>query len=70
MSELQHVVDGSFFPGMVSTNPSAPILIAAEHAVTKILAMPLAKKVCSFGFRVEKSADFGNSMSNVVVSTT
>ncbi|KAI5801165.1 cellobiose dehydrogenase-like protein [Geopyxis carbonaria] len=26
------VIDGSIFPGHVSTNPSAPILIAAEHA--------------------------------------
>ncbi|KAF8539515.1 hypothetical protein BDD12DRAFT_882120 [Trichophaea hybrida] len=39
-----HVVDASIFPGITSTNPSAPILVAAEHAAAKILAMPLAKR--------------------------
>ncbi|KFY46354.1 hypothetical protein V494_00482 [Pseudogymnoascus sp. VKM F-4513 (FW-928)] len=34
------VVDASIFPGMVSTNPSALIVIAAEQAAAKILALP------------------------------
>ncbi|KAH8155796.1 uncharacterized protein LAJ45_00808 [Morchella importuna] len=33
------VVDASIFPGHVTTNPSAPIMIAAEKAVEKILAL-------------------------------
>jgi cellobiose dehydrogenase (acceptor) len=33
------VVDASIFPGLPATNPSAPILIAAEHAIKKILAL-------------------------------
>lgn len=33
------VVDGSIFPGMVTANPSAYIVIAAEHAAAKILGM-------------------------------
>ncbi len=32
------VVDASIFPGMVSTNPSALIVAAAEHASELILA--------------------------------
>jgi cellobiose dehydrogenase (acceptor) len=39
------VVDGSIFPGHVSTNPSAPILIAAEHAVKKIRALAIVPRV-------------------------
>lgn len=35
----QFVVDASIFPGHVTTNPSAPIMIAAEKAVEKILAL-------------------------------
>lgn len=35
------VVDASIFPGMPSTNPSAPIVVAAEHASDLILALPL-----------------------------
>jgi len=34
------VVDASIFPGHVTGNPSAAIVIAAEHATTKILALP------------------------------
>jgi cellobiose dehydrogenase (acceptor) len=37
------VVDASIFPGMVTTNPSALIVTASEHASTKILALPLPK---------------------------
>ncbi|KAK1974001.1 fungal cellulose binding domain-containing protein [Colletotrichum cereale] len=33
------VVDASIFPGMVTTNPSAYIVVAAEHAAAKILAL-------------------------------
>ncbi|KAI1113507.1 cellobiose dehydrogenase [Nemania sp. NC0429] len=42
------VVDASIFPGMVTANPSAMIVTAAEHAATKILALkngPKAKPV-------------------------
>lgn len=31
------IVDASIFPGMVQTNPTAPILVVAEHAAQKIL---------------------------------
>jgi len=34
------VVDASIFPGMVTGNPSSAIIIAAEHAAEKILALP------------------------------
>lgn len=33
------VVDGSIFPGMVTSNPSAYIVVAAEHAADRILAL-------------------------------
>lgn len=33
------VVDGSIFPGMGTTNPSAPIMAVAEKAAEKILAL-------------------------------
>ncbi|KAI1496665.1 cellobiose dehydrogenase [Biscogniauxia marginata] len=33
------VVDASIFPGHITTNPSAYIVIAAEHAVERILAL-------------------------------
>lgn len=36
------VVDASIFPGMITANPSAAIVIVAEHAATKILALPVA----------------------------
>lgn len=34
------MVDASIFPGQVATNPSAPIMIAAERAIELILANP------------------------------
>ncbi|TDZ27319.1 Cellobiose dehydrogenase [Colletotrichum spinosum] len=37
------VVDASIFPGMVTTNPSSYIVVAAEHAAAKILALATAK---------------------------
>ncbi|SPO04774.1 probable cellobiose dehydrogenase [Cephalotrichum gorgonifer] len=37
------VVDASIFPGMVTANPSAAIVVASEHAASKILALPVAK---------------------------
>ncbi|KAI9150234.1 cellobiose dehydrogenase [Paramyrothecium foliicola] len=43
------VVDASIFPGMVTTNPSAYIVVASEHAATKILALPTAKTVAKYG---------------------
>ena len=33
------VVDGSIFPGMVTGNPSAMIVVAAEYAAEKILKL-------------------------------
>jgi cellobiose dehydrogenase (acceptor) len=42
------VVDASIFPGMVTTNPSAYIVIAAEHAAAKILSLPTAQTVPKF----------------------
>ncbi|KZL68600.1 fungal cellulose binding domain-containing protein, partial [Colletotrichum incanum] len=36
------VVDASIFPGMVTTNPSSYIVVAAEHAAAKILALATA----------------------------
>ena len=35
------VMDASIFPGQVTTNPSALIVTASEHASEKILALPL-----------------------------
>lgn len=37
------VADASIFPGMVTTNPSSYIVVAAEHAAAKILALATAK---------------------------
>ncbi len=34
------VVDASIFPGHITSNPTAPIMIIAEHAAAKILALP------------------------------
>lgn len=41
------VVDGSIMPGMMTGNPSAMIVIMAEHAADKILALeaPAAEPV-------------------------
>ncbi|KAH8158440.1 hypothetical protein CIB48_g9809 [Xylaria polymorpha] len=38
------VVDGSIFPGMVTANPSAMIVTAAENAATRILALKKGPK--------------------------
>jgi cellobiose dehydrogenase (acceptor) len=38
------VVDASIWPGMPSTNPSALIVTASEHASDLILALPLPRK--------------------------
>jgi len=35
------VVDASIFPGHVTGNPTAAIMIVAEQAAAKILALPL-----------------------------
>jgi cellobiose dehydrogenase (acceptor) len=37
------VVDASIFPGHITGNPSAAIVIAAEHAADKILALPASE---------------------------
>jgi cellobiose dehydrogenase (acceptor) len=37
------VVDASIFPGHITSNPTAAIMIVAEHAVAKILALPTTK---------------------------
>jgi cellobiose dehydrogenase (acceptor) len=34
------VVDASIFPGMVTTNPFAYIVVASERAAERILALP------------------------------
>ncbi|KAH8731998.1 hypothetical protein GQ44DRAFT_642000 [Phaeosphaeriaceae sp. PMI808] len=34
-----HVVDASIFPGHITTNPTAYIVVVAEHAAAKILAL-------------------------------
>jgi cellobiose dehydrogenase (acceptor) len=34
------VVDASIFPGQVTSNPTAPIMVVSEHAAVKILALP------------------------------
>jgi cellobiose dehydrogenase (acceptor) len=39
------VVDASIFPGHITGNPSAMIVIAAEHAAGKILALPVPAPV-------------------------
>ncbi|KAI1816291.1 hypothetical protein GGS20DRAFT_248754 [Poronia punctata] len=38
------VVDGSIFPGMVTGNPSAMIVTAAEHAASRILSLSSSSK--------------------------
>jgi cellobiose dehydrogenase (acceptor) len=43
------VVDASIFPGMPSTNPSALIVTAAEHASDLILALPANTAVARYG---------------------
>lgn len=41
------VVDASIFPGMMTGNPSAMIVTAAEHAAKKILALELPKVIAA-----------------------
>lgn len=43
------VVDASIFPGMPTTNPSALIVIASEHASERILALPALSAVARWG---------------------
>ncbi|KAJ2898357.1 carbohydrate-binding module family 1 protein [Zalerion maritima] len=43
------VMDASIFPGMVSTNPSAYIVIASEHAAAKIMDLATAQEVPRYG---------------------
>ena len=43
------VVDASIFPGMPSTNPSALIVTAAEHASDLILALAANTAVAQWG---------------------
>jgi cellobiose dehydrogenase (acceptor) len=42
------VVDASIFPGMVTTNPSAYIVIASEHAAAKINALTPAAPAAKY----------------------
>jgi cellobiose dehydrogenase (acceptor) len=41
------VVDASIFPGHITGNPSAMIVIAAEHAAKRILALKVPEAVSS-----------------------
>ncbi|KAL1862980.1 hypothetical protein VTK73DRAFT_6524 [Phialemonium thermophilum] len=43
------VVDASIFPGMPTTNPSALIVVAAEHAAERILALPQLTAAARWG---------------------
>ncbi|KAL2136578.1 hypothetical protein VTI74DRAFT_2883 [Chaetomium olivicolor] len=43
------VVDASIFPGVPTTNPSAYIVTASEHASQKILALAAPKPVAKYG---------------------
>jgi len=43
------VVDASIFPGMVTTNPSSYIVVAAEHAAAKILALATSTAQPQYG---------------------
>lgn len=43
------VVDASIWPGMPSTNPSALIVVAAERASEKILALAPSASVVRYG---------------------
>lgn len=43
------VVDASIFPGVPTTNPSAYIVTAAEHASQRMLALPAPKPIGKWG---------------------
>lgn len=43
------VVDGSVFPGMMTTNPSAMIVTVAEHASDLLNALPAPQVVAKYG---------------------
>lgn len=43
------VVDASIFPGVPTTNPSAYIVTAAEHASQKILALAAPNPIAKWG---------------------
>ncbi|TAQ89554.1 cellobiose dehydrogenase [Chlorociboria aeruginascens] len=43
------VTDASIFPGMPSTNPSALIVVAAEAAAARILALPANTAIARYG---------------------
>lgn len=43
------IVDASIWPGMASTNPSALIVVAAERASEKILALAPSTSVARYG---------------------
>lgn len=45
-----YVVDASIFPGVPTTNPTAYIVVAAEHAAAKILAQPANEAVPRWGW--------------------
>src|SRR6187402_3625140 len=60
------VVDASIFPGMPTTNPSAYIVIASEHASSKILALPALKAVA----KGAQCAGKGHTGSQACVSGT
>jgi cellobiose dehydrogenase (acceptor) len=77
------VVDGSIFPGMPTTNPSAYIVVAAEHASHLILALPYpgnpngghsssssSKVMSSTKSASTKSASSSASHTSVVPTTT
>lgn len=54
------VVDASIFPGQVSTNPSAYIVIAGEQAVAKILALSTSAAVLVVGTTLLLRVMFAN----------
>lgn len=43
------VIDASIFPGVPTTNPTAYIVTASEHATSKILALPALSAVPKWG---------------------
>jgi len=43
------VVDASIFPGVPTANPSSYIVVAAEHAASKIKALPANAAIAQWG---------------------